>query len=114
VPAAPRRTCVGCREQRDKRDLIRIARTPDGVRIDPEQRFPGRGAYVCPTPTCVAAAAHRGGQRVRQALRGAPDDEVRAAVEALTDAIRHHEPTNGHPPAAVTSAVRDANEEQNA
>ncbi|MFQ5942143.1 MAG: YlxR family protein [Anaerolineales bacterium] len=48
----PQRTCVGCREVRPKRSLIRIVRTPDGVRIDPTSKAPGRGAYLHDRKSC--------------------------------------------------------------
>jgi predicted RNA-binding protein YlxR (DUF448 family) len=81
--AEPRRTCVGCRRTRAKHALLRLAATPDGVRADPQRRLPGRGAYVCPSTTCIEAAAHRGGHAVRRALRGAPEHEVREALDTL-------------------------------
>ncbi len=40
------RTCVGCREVLPKRALIRIVRSPQGVRIDPTGKAAGRGAYL--------------------------------------------------------------------
>ncbi|MCH7610580.1 MAG: YlxR family protein [Chloroflexi bacterium] len=48
----PQRTCVGCREVLPKRSLIRIVRTPDGVRIDPTSKAPGRGAYLHDRRSC--------------------------------------------------------------
>ncbi|MFP5309038.1 MAG: YlxR family protein [Actinomycetes bacterium] len=101
--AAPRRTCVGCREKREKDHLLRLTRTPHGVRFDPEQRFEGRGAYVCPHPECAALAAARDGWAVRRALRGAPAAEVRAALEQLTTAI------GGAPSPEPDSTVRSEN-----
>ena len=94
----PRRTCVGCRTTRAKDALLRLAATPDGVRADPELRLPGRGAYVCPSTTCIEAAAHRGGHAVRRALRGAPEDEVREALDTLRRIVT--DPRAGPPPQA--------------
>jgi predicted RNA-binding protein YlxR (DUF448 family) len=48
----PQRTCVGCREILPKRSLIRVVRTPDGVRIDPSGKMPGRGAYLHDRRSC--------------------------------------------------------------
>ncbi len=48
----PIRTCVVCHAERPKRELIRIVRTKDGVRIDPTGKLAGRGAYICPKPDC--------------------------------------------------------------
>jgi hypothetical protein len=48
----PQRTCVGCRETLTKRALIRIARTPEGLRIDPTGKLAGRGAYLHDRRSC--------------------------------------------------------------
>ena len=50
----PRRTCVGCRQVREKRRLVRRVRRPEGVVVvDRTGSAPGRGAYVCGDPRCV-------------------------------------------------------------
>lgn len=48
----PQRTCVGCRETLTKRAMIRIARTPEGLRIDPTGKLAGRGAYLHDRRSC--------------------------------------------------------------
>lgn len=49
----PKRTCVVCRESSDKRELLRIVRTPEGeVKLDPTGKQNGRGAYVCKNKEC--------------------------------------------------------------
>lgn len=50
----PQRTCVGCREVLPKRSLIRVVRTPEGVRIDLTGKLPGRGAYLHDVRSCWA------------------------------------------------------------
>lgn len=53
----PMRMCVGCREMKAKRELIRVVRSPEGeVSIDPVGKKPGRGAYVCRSQACLARA----------------------------------------------------------
>ena len=53
----PRRMCVGCREMKEKRDLIRIVRTPEGDAVlDPTGKKSGRGAYVCRRAECLQRA----------------------------------------------------------
>lgn len=48
------RTCVMCRQQKDKRELMRIVRTPEGsVAFDPTGKANGRGAYVCCSQECL-------------------------------------------------------------
>lgn len=49
----PNRTCIACREVKDKRELIRIVRTPEGkVEADPTGKANGRGAYLCKQAGC--------------------------------------------------------------
>ncbi len=53
----PMRMCVGCREMRPKRELVRVVRSPEGVvEIDTVGRAPGRGAYLCKNPACLQKA----------------------------------------------------------
>ena len=50
----PRRQCLGCREMKPKRELIRVVRSPEGeISLDFRGKKPGRGAYVCPDPECL-------------------------------------------------------------
>jgi predicted RNA-binding protein YlxR (DUF448 family) len=56
----PTRTCVACRTERQKRDLVRIVRAPDGnVMLDLSGRLPGRGAYLCADGSCWANAVRK-------------------------------------------------------
>lgn len=48
----PQRTCVGCRTVIQKRQLVRIVRSPDGVKIDPTGKLAGRGAYLHERRSC--------------------------------------------------------------
>ncbi len=53
----PQRQCMGCRERTDKRNLIRVVRTPDGhVQLDFSGKLGGRGAYICPKAECLKKA----------------------------------------------------------
>jgi uncharacterized protein len=54
----PLRTCMGCREQKPKRQLVRIVRTPEGSVIvdDPKGKANGRGAYICADVACFEKA----------------------------------------------------------
>ncbi len=53
----PQRQCMGCRERKAKRELIRVVRGTDGtVRLDFGGKAPGRGAYICPDPECLKKA----------------------------------------------------------
>lgn len=60
VRKVPLRTCVACRTTRPKRELVRIVRTPAGeLLIDRKGKVSGRGAYVCPEPSCAELAVKR-------------------------------------------------------
>ncbi len=52
VKHVPQRTCVGCRTVLAKRELVRIVRTPDGVRVDLTGKLAGRGAYLHNQRSC--------------------------------------------------------------
>jgi uncharacterized protein len=52
VKHIPQRTCIGCRETLPKRELMRIVRTPEGVRYDPTGKTDGRGAYLHNKRSC--------------------------------------------------------------
>ena len=50
----PQRQCMGCRERKPKKDMIRIVRGTDGiVRLDFGGKMNGRGAYICPNAECL-------------------------------------------------------------
>ena len=53
----PMRQCVGCREMRPKRELVRVVKSPEGeITLDFKGKAPGRGAYVCPNVDCLKNA----------------------------------------------------------
>ena len=48
----PQRTCVVCRQKRDKRLLTRVVSTATGIQIDRSGKMSGRGAYLCEQADC--------------------------------------------------------------
>ncbi|MDR1589592.1 MAG: YlxR family protein [Oscillospiraceae bacterium] len=53
----PMRMCLGCREMKPKRELIRVVRSPEGVvSLDFKGKSPGRGAYLCRNADCLKRA----------------------------------------------------------
>ena len=53
----PMRQCLGCREMKPKKDLIRAVKSPEGdVTLDFTGKKPGRGAYICPSAECLNKA----------------------------------------------------------
>ena len=68
----PVRTCVACRVEAGKRDLVRLVRRPDGiVELDRTGRMAGRGAYLHATADCLEGA------RKRRAIERALGAQVR-------------------------------------
>lgn len=81
----PLRTCVACRQKRPQRDLLRVVRTPEGtLEVDEKGKAPGRGAYLCPTPACLAAGLQR--SRLEQALQGSLSPAARARLKEISQA----------------------------
>ena len=57
IKKIPQRQCMGCRERKSKREMIRVVRGTDGtVHLDFGGKAPGRGAYLCPNPACLKKA----------------------------------------------------------
>ena len=53
----PVRQCLGCREHKPKRELVRVVRSPEGtVSLDFSGKANGRGAYICRNPECLKRA----------------------------------------------------------
>jgi len=53
----PQRTCIGCNEKKDKKDLIRIVKNKENeINIDRTGKMPGRGAYMCDNIECLNKA----------------------------------------------------------
>ena len=54
VKRNPQRTCMGCNQKKDKKDLIRIVKNKDNeINIDRTGKMPGRGAYICDDIQCL-------------------------------------------------------------
>lgn len=67
--------CVGCQLMKNKKELLRIVRTPDGeVVLDSTGKKAGRGAYLCNSEDCFTKAVK--GKRLERALQHAVDPQV--------------------------------------
>lgn len=83
VKKIPQRMCVGCQEMKNKKQLIRVVRTPDEkIEIDPTGKLSGRGAYICPELECLTKALK--GKRLDKALQRSITPEV---VDALKQGL---------------------------
>ncbi|MDO4617754.1 MAG: YlxR family protein [Lachnospiraceae bacterium] len=62
VRKIPMRKCVGCSEKKEKKELIRVLRTPEGeILLDATGRQNGRGAYLCRNTECFRKAVRSRG-----------------------------------------------------
>lgn len=92
----PLRMCEGCGAMKPKKELLRVVKLPDttdengqvipgGIALDhtPNGRMNGRGAYICPDPACLQAAAkarkleRRFSCRIGQEIYDALEEELR-------------------------------------
>ena len=81
----PMRLCLGCGQQRPKRELVRVVRTPDGeVRVDPSGKLSGRGAYICSDAECLRLAIKN--QRLGRALEAELPPDIVATLSARLEA----------------------------
>ncbi len=80
VRKTPQRMCVGCREMKSKRELIRIVRTPEGnIEVDVTGKRSGRGAYICPDQECFKRAVKA--KRLQKALEKEIPVEILDEIE---------------------------------
>ena len=83
---SPQRSCLGCRESRDKGNLLRFVLSPAGeVLPDLEAKLPGRGAYTCNSAACLAAACKQRqfSRAFKREVSVAPPEEMVASVARL-------------------------------
>jgi predicted RNA-binding protein YlxR (DUF448 family) len=90
---APVRTCIACRGQASRHELVRLVEHPtEGLVVDGRGRLPGRGAWVHVNSECVARVTKQS-SLLNRALRGPVQthdlgDRVRAWVwRGVTDGL---------------------------
>lgn len=75
----PMRTCIGCRSNKAKQELIRLVRTPDNeVKVDRRGKLSGRGAYVC-SAECLTKVIK--GKQLERALNVSIDSQQKSRLE---------------------------------
>lgn len=82
----PMRQCLGCREMKPKKELVRVVRAPDGgaITLDFRGKAPGRGAYVCPDAQCLKKAIRS--KALERAFDTAIPQDVYDALEKRMEA----------------------------
>ena len=67
VRKIPQRMCSGCKEHKEKKELVRVVRTPQGeIQLDLTGKLSGRGAYLCCKKDCLKLA--RKAKRLERSL----------------------------------------------
>jgi predicted RNA-binding protein YlxR (DUF448 family) len=75
----PQRSCVSCGLTTDKRELVRVVRTPAGViEVDPTGKKAGRGAYLCRSEKCWQQALKK--NRLSSSLHAAISEEDKRSL----------------------------------
>ena len=82
------RSCLGCRQVRDRELLVRYALSPQGeILVDYGKKLPGRGAYTCPDASCLLAAVKR--RQFERAFKGANcTPSAEALLQDLVSQVR--------------------------
>ncbi len=76
----PMRMCLGCGEMKEKRELIRVVKSPEGdISVDKTGKKSGRGAYVCDDIECMKKA--RKARRLEKAFSCQISNEIYDAME---------------------------------
>ena len=91
VKHVPMRTCIACRENKPKRELLRVVRTPDGhVQLDATGKKAGRGAYLCAKLSCWEIALKR--KRLESEFEVTISAEDREALDAFVATLPADDP----------------------
>lgn len=85
VKKIPMRRCVGCGEQKPKKELLRIVALPTGeIEVDRTGKKSGRGVYICDNADCFAKAFDSHG--LERSLKRPVSRDV---YMALKDSLSH-------------------------
>ncbi len=83
----PLRICIGCRDKKPKKELVRVVRTPDNeVVLDMTGKKPGRGAYICPREDCFKKAVK--GKRLERNLQQPISSEL---ISEISETLKQKE-----------------------
>lgn len=80
------RQCTGCREMKNKKEMMRVLRTPEEeIVLDVTGKKNGRGAYLCKSAECLEKAIKSRG--LERSLKAAIPQEVYENLKKEFDAI---------------------------
>ncbi|MFM1514378.1 YlxR family protein [Helcococcus ovis] len=76
------RKCIVCKEQKSKKDLIRIVKDKEGnINIDYSGKLNGRGAYICKNKSCLNTAISK--KLLNRHLKTNVDDKIYKELETM-------------------------------
>ena len=82
MKSLPQRTCIGCNEKKDKKELIRIVKDKQGnINIDKTGKAQGRGAYLCDNINCLEKAIKS--KRLEKAFEIKISDEIYESLRGV-------------------------------
>lgn len=85
----PMRQCVGCREMKSKKEMMRVLKTAEGlIAIDTTGRKNGRGAYLCMAKECLVKARKNKGLE-RSFQMGIPDEVYDKLEKEFDEDVRN-------------------------
>ncbi len=82
----PMRQCIGCREMKSKKEMLRVIKTADDeILLDATGKKNGRGAYVCFSQECLEKAIKNKG--LERSLKTAIPEEIYQSLKKEFEAI---------------------------
>lgn len=86
VKKIPQRQCIGCGEMKNKKEMIRVIKTPeDMIMLDTTGKKNGRGAYLCKSEECLAKAMKSKGleRSLKVSIPGEVYEELKKELNGL-------------------------------
>ncbi len=82
----PMRQCIGCRQMKNKKELMRVLRTSEGeIKLDLTGKQNGRGAYLCYDSMCLQKAMKN--KALERSLHMPVSEEVYASLKRELETI---------------------------
>ena len=82
----PLRQCVGCGEMKNKKEMMRVLKTPeDTIVLDLTGKKNGRGAYICRSRECLLKARKNKG--LERSFKMSIPNEVYDTLEKEFDSL---------------------------
>lgn len=70
----PMRTCIACKSNKPKKELLRVVKFGEEIKLDRTGKLNGRGAYVCDCKECISKL--KKGKLLNRAFSMMVPDEV--------------------------------------